>query len=167
MEEWKTIEGFPNYKVSNYGNILNVKTNRLLKGRIDKYGYYNVILYNKGKYKNYKVHQLVAIHFIDNPNKYNQINHIDEDKLNNVYSNLEWCTCKYNNNFGNRNRNISKSKMNKNCISITRYNLETKEIIIYPSLREIERLLGISHSTISKYCKSGKVFLNSIWNFNV
>jgi hypothetical protein len=69
----------------------------------------------KDKKKLCKVHRLVAIAFIDNPNGYSQVNHIDEDKANNKVENLEWCDCKYNNNYGNRNNNMSKSKMGHPC----------------------------------------------------
>lgn len=53
-----------------------------------------------GKAKHEKIHRLVALAFIDNPNNYPHVNHKDEDKNNNSVSNLEWCDIKYNNNYG-------------------------------------------------------------------
>ena len=53
------------------------------------------------------MHRLVAEAFIPNPNDLPFVNHIDEDKLNNVVDNLEWCTRQYNNNYGRRNEKIS------------------------------------------------------------
>jgi len=53
-----------------------------------------------GDRKKFPVHRLVASTFIPNPNNYPQINHKDEDKTNNSISNLEWCTAKYNINYG-------------------------------------------------------------------
>ena len=63
-------------------------------------GYQMIHLRAKNKSKLYSIHRLVAEAFIENPNNYPQINHKDEDKTNNCVSNLEWCTCKYNNNYG-------------------------------------------------------------------
>lgn len=65
-------------------------------------GYCLVKLSNKGKSKEYKVHRLVAIAFIDNPNHYDCINHKDEIKTNNYVDNLEWCDHQYNNTYGTR-----------------------------------------------------------------
>lgn len=68
MEEWRKIDEFPNYIVSNFGNVMNVKTNKMLK-LSHKSGYYNVSLTNENNYKTMKVHRLVAISFIENPEK--------------------------------------------------------------------------------------------------
>lgn len=71
MEEiWKDILGYEgNYQISNLGNVKNIKTGKILKGRLDMYGYYRVILYKKGiRYKSFQIHRLVAMAFIENPN---------------------------------------------------------------------------------------------------
>lgn len=91
------------YQVSNLGNIKSVArsyTNskgktynikeRILKLTISN-GYYSVTLNNKGK-KRFTVHRLVALAFIENPSNKDEVNHIDGNKLNNCYKNLEWCT---------------------------------------------------------------------------
>lgn len=102
--EWKTIENFENYQVSDTGLIRNKKTNLILKTTIKRkhslYGYEMVYLYNNQGRKCFMVHRLVALAFIPNPNNYPQINHKDENSLNNNVSNLEWCTAKYNANYG-------------------------------------------------------------------
>lgn len=107
---WKEIKGYENkYKISNYGEVVSLprfKNNhsklqevpmKKIKPYINKKnGYVYVYLCNNGKYKNCRLHKLVAETFIPNPNCYNQINHIDGDKTNNTVDNLEWCNSSYN-----------------------------------------------------------------------
>ena len=114
MEEvWKDIPGYEGlYQASNLGRIKSLEhktlqTNiygkggigyskhkeKILKGWVQNTGYLTVALKNK----KYSVHRLIAQTFIDNPNKFPVINHIDGNKLNNKVSNLEWCTYKHNN----------------------------------------------------------------------
>ena len=96
MEIFKIIDDFPMYEVSNYGNIRNKKSNRLLKLN-SKNGYVIVKLYNKSV-KNFpqKVHRLVANAFISNPNKLPVVNHINEIKFDNRIENLQWVSYKEN-----------------------------------------------------------------------
>lgn len=100
MEIWKTITDYPNYQVSNYGNVKNIRFNRILKCTITPYGYKVCSLGKNKFYKPYFVHRLVASAFVDNPNNYPCVNHKDENKLNNNSNNLEWCTQTYNHNYG-------------------------------------------------------------------
>jgi len=74
-----------------------IKIGKFLKLAKDKYGYSQLTLYYKIK-KSYKVHRLVAEAFVRNtdPEKFNQINHKDENKQNNHINNLEWCDTQYN-----------------------------------------------------------------------
>lgn len=115
-EKWKDIQGYENlYQISNLGRVKSLKRTVIrkhnsilnLKERILKQqnmnGYKFVRLSKNNKTKQHLVHRLVATHFIDNPNKYKEINHKDENKENNVWYNLEWCTHKYNINFGTGN----------------------------------------------------------------
>ena len=113
MEIWKDIPGYEGlYKVSNLGRIKSLGNGKTRKENIlrltkDKYGYLYITLSENGKLKKFKVHRLVAMAFIPNPNNYTQINHKDENRSNNRVENLEWCTQKYNNNYGNHSKNIS------------------------------------------------------------
>ena len=88
MEIWKDIEH--GYKISNLGRVMG--KNGVLKNRLSKNGYHVVSIGSNYKFKNQYVHRLVGKHFLVNNNNYKVINHIDGDKTNNKYTNLEWST---------------------------------------------------------------------------
>lgn len=119
-EIFKPIPGYENlYEVSNLGNVKslgngnsNASKERLLKQNNDSNGYPQVKLYKDGKGKLFKVSRLVGIVFVANPKKKPEINHVDENKENNFYKNLEWSTRKENCNHGTRNKRIVKSRRN-------------------------------------------------------
>jgi len=96
MEEWKSIDGYELYSVSNYGNIKNNKTQKIKIPQIDYKGYKRVQLRNGDKVKNFRIHRLVAIYFLENINNYCDVDHIDRDKLNNNASNLRWVSSSLN-----------------------------------------------------------------------
>jgi len=99
-ERWLPITEYPNYEVSNFGNVRNIVTNKPMKLQ-DKCGYYNICLVNNTNTtknrKIFKVHRLVALAFIPNPENKSDVNHKDKNKLNNHIDNLEWMTRKENN----------------------------------------------------------------------
>ena len=96
------------YAITSCGKVYNVKHKRFLKPIPEHQGYVRYALSKHGKVKFFYAHRLVAEHYI--PNNYNlpQVNHKDEDKTNNCISNLEWCTSKYNCNYGTRTERIKK-----------------------------------------------------------
>ena len=96
---WKIIEGFTDYKVNENGEVYSIKRNKILK-QYEKKNYLGVYLYQNNKRKFKAVHRLVAEAFIDNPYNLPQVNHKDENSMNNNVYNLEWCTQKYNMNYG-------------------------------------------------------------------
>jgi NUMOD4 motif len=94
-ERWKEIKNFPSYKISNRCRVQNIETGRLIKQSIKttKYGdKYKVVMLRKksGKETTAMMHRLMADHFVDNPNEYEYIKHIDGDRYNNEISNIEW-----------------------------------------------------------------------------
>ena len=93
MEFWRDVEGFEGIYIINYlGTIINVKRNIIMKFDYDKAGYKKIRLSKDGKRQNFRIHRLVAIAFVPNPLNKPCINHIDGNKKNNYYKNLEWCT---------------------------------------------------------------------------
>lgn len=101
MEEWRAVPGYEGlYEVSNMGNVRNVRRNTLLKLSKNNNEYIRVCLCKNCIRTLLSVHRLVAQAFIPNPNNLPQVNHKDEDKTNNNVDNLEWCTAKYNINYG-------------------------------------------------------------------
>jgi hypothetical protein len=89
-EKWEKINGYENYTVSNTGRIFNVKRNKELKISMNKGGYMEVSLANKGSNKTLLVHRLVAQSFIKNELNHKCVHHVDSDRTNNNVSNLEW-----------------------------------------------------------------------------
>lgn len=117
--EYKYIKGYDNkYIVTPTGDIYSLayyaygkvwprKEPIKLKPAISNVGYAQVGLFYRGKLKLRRVHRLVAEYFIDNPHNLPEVNHIDENKLNNDVSNLEWCTVSYNRKYGDRGAKIA------------------------------------------------------------
>ena len=88
MEIFCPISGFPNYIISNHGNVYSV--NGLMKPYIKKNGYLQVDLYKNNVRTHYNIHRLVALHFLSNTG--NEVDHMDRNKLNNNVFNLRWST---------------------------------------------------------------------------
>lgn len=93
---WKEIKGYERYRVSDEGVVFSTISNQIKKSFKDKKGYMRVQAYKEGKPYTFKVHRLVAQHFIPNFDNKPQINHKDGDKTNNHWMNLEWITNKEN-----------------------------------------------------------------------
>jgi hypothetical protein len=84
------------YEISKNGIIRNLNNKKIKSQYVSDSGYYMVTFSYDNKSKPQRVHRLIASTFIENPNNYRFINHIDGNKLNNSISNLEWCTHSHN-----------------------------------------------------------------------
>lgn len=105
-EEWKDIENYPNYQVSNLGRVkskerytkqrngMNLRKEKLLTPQKDHKGYLYVRLYNENGWRYFKVHIIVAKTFIPNLLNEPTVDHIDRDKENNKIDNLRWTSYK-------------------------------------------------------------------------
>lgn len=144
---------------------------KILTPGVDK-GYLKVNLLKEGKQKQYTVHRLVATAFLPNENNYPYINHKDENPSNNRVDNLEWCTPKYNANYGTlkeRKREIMKGKYTgeKHPMYGKHHTEEAKKKMserknkpvmcittgeIFKSVKEASEITGINLSNISACC---------------
>lgn len=163
IEIWKDVAGYEGvYQVSNFGNVKsldkvifnkgskkynNIKGKILSQNKTNGNGYKIVSLNHNGNSKNHYIHRLVLTSFVENTNNYNYINHKDENKSNNHVSNLEWCTCKYNNNYGTSRERIRLKLINNKLTSkkVSSHDRNTMELIcIFPSISEAARQLNCS-----------------------
>lgn len=161
MEEWRNIEGYENYQVSNLGRVKSLNYNhtgkeQILKPRKDHNGYLQVSLSKNRKQKWYLVHRLVAKAFIPNPLNLPDCNHRSEMKTENFVENLEWCDRKYNINYGSRNKIVAEKCINGKCSkTVLQYDKEGNFIREWPSGWEVQRQTGYLRGNISLCC-SGK-----------
>lgn len=170
-EIWKDIAGYEGlYKVSNLGRVksLNYRKTGKEKERIpnkNNSGYLYVGLHKDGKMNNFLIHRLVAEAFIENVNDLPQVNHKDENKLNNCVENLEWCSAKYNSNYGEHNYNIRKT-MSSKVPNVLQYTLDGKFLNEYVSGRDAERKTGIPHKGILQCCQGKwRTWRGYIWKY--
>lgn len=170
-EIWKSLKGIveygDSYEVSNLGNVRSIDRyvnsrhgQRFVKGIImspsdEKGGYKKVRLKDSSKAKNYRIHRLVALAFIMNPNEFPEVNHKDGNKHNNSVSNLEWSTRSENMNHAYK-EGLAKGHNGGNNKNIVMINKDTDEIIRkYDSIKEASIDNEISLHAISM-CLNGR-----------
>lgn len=181
IETWKDIAGYEGlYQVSNNGRVRSV--NRMINGNmgcswlrkgqilspyIDRFGYEKVTLCDSQSSVHKLVHRLVAQAFIPNPCNYSQINHKDEDKCNNNIDNLEWCSPKYNSNYGSRKDRLSKRlKQVKVGKPIAQYSLNGDFIRTYKNAEEAASVNNFWRTNISACCCGSKKTAHGyMWKF--
>lgn len=159
-EEWNLIKDYPSYLISNMGRVKNLITGNILKGTKNAYGYIVHRLYTydeNGKstgFKNVLTHRLVAQYFVPNPNpeKYDVVNHIDENKSNPIHTNLEWTDAKGNSNHGTRNKRIGINGGRPVC----EYDIDGKYIRTWKSAVYVSKIYPISERTIHDPCMKHK-----------
>lgn len=167
IEVWKDIPDFENmYRVSNLGRVKSLQrfrkgnrnnstvvNERILKQKIDKYGYCCISLSKNSKMKYFTVHRLVALMFVVNPNieKFNQVNHKDGDKLNNGSDNLEWCDGFHNQQEAIRLglRGGKSYRPRVDSCPINQFHKDGSLVKNYKNLAEAERISGIKKTAIS------------------
>lgn len=151
-EIWRDIPNYEGlYQVSSFGRIKSLHYNKTNKEQIlslrighTRNNYIDVMLCKDGQHTRFKVHRLVAIVFIPNPNNYPHINHKDENPMNNHVDNLEWCTPSYNLNYGNWALHQRLVRGHK----IAKMDLEGNIIDTYDSIREAARKNNVADANI-------------------
>lgn len=180
IENWKIVEGFNGiYEVSDCGRVRTIEhysksgkgdkehfyPSKIKAQQKTKTGYMVVGLMNGKKTTPVRVHQLVAQAFVPNDDPVNkkQINHKDENKENNCAWNLEWCTPKFNCNYGDRNVKIGSNKSKP----VEAFDKEGNLVYKFKSAKEAEKL-GFSNPKISQCCNGvygHKTHKGLIWKF--
>ena len=170
----KPLKDYPSYYISDEGKVYSDMRGKTveLKPWKTRLGYLMVGLCKDGKLYKKLVHRLVLSTFSPIPEMQEyQVNHRDENPLNNRLENLEWCTAKYNCNYGTHNEKLSKARKGKKCpwISLTKskkvlqYDQNYNLIATYSSATEAGKALNVSQGTISTYCNSLKLYKNSYY----
>ena len=170
-EIWKVIEDYPNYEVSTLGRIRNRETLKLMTPCKNKIGYMLVNLSaSDKKNKTPYVHRLVAKAFIENPENLPQVNHKDEDKTNNTVENLEWCSSRYNVNYGHRKlKHLESWKANKANNMLSSFNAKGRAVqelttgFCFPAISVACELFQISRPSIHKSLKTGETVAGLKW----
>ena len=155
MEIWKDISGFEGlYRVSNTGKVFSARKNKTLQGKIDRYGYQCVVLWD-GKNNYRTIHRLVADAFVPKKSGCNVVNHLDCNKQNNNASNLEWTTVQGNTKHAYENNRSYQEHMK----SVHKMGCEARKIKIdayyngeyigsFNGKQETAKQLGISEKTV-------------------
>lgn len=161
-EIWKDVIGYEDYfQISNLGRLFSKRRNKILKCRVTKSGYEEIHTYVNKKSVFFKIHRLVAIAFIDNPENKPEVNHIDCDKLNNKVDNLEWVT---------GSENVIHAYEN-NLINLPTGEEHPKAVLNWELVREIRKIyktVDISTNALArKYGVSGgtvrAILYNKTW----
>ena len=170
---YKDIERYKGkYQIDENGNVKslnyrgNTKTEKILKPMLRNSGYLYVDLYDfNGMSHKENIHRLVAEVFIPNPLKLPCVNHKDENKTNNNKDNLEWCTHKYNSNYGTNPQRLSESAkakptwqkaVEKSKIKVKQLTLNNELIKIWDSFADIAREFNIQNASNIVACCKGK-----------
>jgi hypothetical protein len=177
-EIWQDILGFVGfYQISNYGRAKSLERcdskgrqlkEKILKPKIDRNGYFYVRLSKNGKWKNFSISRLVALHFIPNPENKKEVNHFDGNKSNNHELNLQWCTrsenCLHAYKFrlkDYKEENNPNSKLNWGQVNIIRAMLNEKNEkgTKKYTQKNIADIFNVSSHLIQK------IKLNKIWKY--
>jgi hypothetical protein len=169
-EIFKKIEGYPNYEISNFGEVKSLNYKRTGKEKLlhktvgGTGGYYYVGLSNKGKIKLFAVHQLVAIAFLNHtPDGYKSvINHKDNNPLNNYVDNLEIVTPRYNTQAHKNDPGTALDKRNGKWISKIKINDKSIYLGLFKTKEEALTVYQKACDNIDKFDGNQRNFRNLV-----
>ena len=153
MEIWKDVVGYEGYyQVSNLGRVKSLnyrgsKKEKILATNLERTGYVRTHLCKEGQHKTIRIHRLVAEAFLPNPDHKNCIDHINTNRADNRVENLRWVTHEE-----NCNNDLTRKNNGNKAVCKCRKVMCIETGVIYNSIIEVERQLGILHSDISKCC---------------
>lgn len=158
----------PNCNQTGFTGSYKLVEEKILKPNVFSNEYCNIRLQKNGTKKNFRIHRLVAIHFIPNSENKPEVNHKDGNKHNNIVSNLEWCTAKENVRHSIQT-NLTKRKYGKehhNSIAVIQYDLEGNFIKYWECIADVTRETKINNSHIGSCCKGKqKTCGGYIWKY--
>lgn len=141
IEIFRDVVGYEKYyQVSNLGNVRNIKSNKILKKSFTIEFYHRVNLINEFGQKNFRIHRLVALAFIDNPEGKETVNHINAIKTDNRVENLEWATRK--------EQTTHAIEMGLFYFPPSKKVINKENGVIYNSPIEVSKITGINVSTL-------------------
>lgn len=177
-EVWKKVPDYENYEISNYGRVR--KGNKILKETYYQNGYVSCGLWKNNHRKMFQMHRLVMMLFKPDRSNFKymsyedisnidisklEINHIDENTKNNCVDNLEWCTSKYNANYGHRNKKCRDCNR-INFKPVAQYDKLNNLIAIYDCINDAAKHVNGDHSFIARVAKGyNKTAYGFIWKF--
>jgi hypothetical protein len=153
MEVWKEILECPNYHISNFGRVRNLKSMKILTPTIcSDFGHSQIRITIKGRKHTELIHRLVARYFIPNPKNLPIVNHIDNNPKNNKADNLEWCTHSYNQ-LHSVKTGMSKNRLGSGChkaIITEQRALNVFELSQTHKITEVAKIIGVTPSIVHK-----------------
>jgi len=174
QEIWKDVPGYEGiYQASTFGRIKSLPNpgNRhyeiIMIPFVRERGYKFITLIKNGIKWGTMVHRVIGITFIDNPLSLPYINHKDENPSNNHVDNLEWCTPKYNSNYGTGIKRNALARINGiRSKKVYKFSLDGEYIEEYPSLNEVGRKDGFNIKNISSVCLGRRKYANGFkWSY--
>ncbi len=164
-EIFKTVriydEYYEKYLISNYGRLYSIKSQKILTGTITHYGYLRFHLRVDGRHKYIQAQRLVGFAFVFNPrpDKFNTVNHKNENPLNNKWTNLEWTDDKGNLNWATcqKRRSVQRTK------KVLQFDLNNNLIAEFESLPKIKEKLGYNGSVICTHIKNSEPYDGYYW----